>query len=164
MKVLGGALVVSAIVASLSCGVGMAGDLSALRQWTGKYPFDEIVAGKSLWDQPGVLAAMRAAMGEKFFALSLKKMHGPEGPVADNGRGVLVAWSCKAHDCGDNQMSVFFDLAAGTAQVCWRAADESGKAQDHWLANGKARPLASNACVSEGEDPFALLTKFGGVD
>jgi len=47
MKVLGGALVVSAIVASLSCGVGMAGDLSALRQWTGKYPFDEIVAGKS---------------------------------------------------------------------------------------------------------------------
>jgi hypothetical protein len=155
-------LVLGAIVASLSCGPGMAWDLSALRQWTGKYPFDKMVGGKSLWDQPAAQAAMRAAMGEKFFVISRKKMHGPEGPVADNGQGVLVAWSCKAHDCGDNQMSVFFNLGDGTAQICWRAADPSGKAQDLWLADGKARLLASNACVSEGSDPFASLKKFGG--
>lgn len=163
MRALGRSLVLGAVAASLSCGVGVAGDLSTLRQWTGKYPFDKIIDGKSLWDQPAVQAAMRAAMGKKFFALSRKKMRGPEGPVGDNGKGVLAAWSCKAHDCGDNQMSVFFDLAAGTAQVCWRAADRSGKVQDLWLADGKARPLASNACLSGGDDPFALLTKFGGA-
>ncbi|WP_036259837.1 hypothetical protein [Methylocapsa aurea] len=152
-----------AIFASLSCGICMAGDLTALRQWTGKYPADKIVAGKSLWEQPGVAAAMRAAMGAQYFALSRKIMHGPEGPVADNGKGAVAAWSCKAHDCGDNQMSVFFDLGAGSAQVCWRAADRSGKVQDLWLAGGKARPLASNACLSQGDDPFATLKKFGGA-
>jgi len=151
----------AALFVGLSCGAGVAGDLSALRQWTGKYPFDKAIGGKSLWDQPGVQAAMRAAMGEQYFSLSRKIMHGPEGPVADNGKGVLVAWVCKAHDCGDNQMSVFFDLSAGTAQVCWRAADRSGKPQDLWLAGGKARALASNACAPEGNDPFQMLTKFG---
>jgi hypothetical protein len=151
----------AALFASLGS-TGMAADLSALRQWTGKHPSDAIVGGKSLWDQPGVPAAMRTAMGEKYFALSRKKMQGPDGPVAENGKGVLVAWICKAHDCGDNQMYVFFDLAAGTAQVCWRAADRAGKVQDLWLAGGKARPLPGNACAPGESDPFQLLPKYGG--
>jgi hypothetical protein len=118
--------------------------------------------GKSLWNQPGVQAAMRAAMGKRFFALSLKEMHGPEGPVASDGKGLFAAWSCKAHDCGDNQMTVFFDSASGSAQVCCRSSGgNSGEAQDLWLANGKARPLPANACAEN--DPFAALKKFGGT-
>jgi hypothetical protein len=64
----------------------MTADLSTVRQWTNKYPFDKIAGGKSLWDQTGVQAAMRAAMGKCFFALSLNGMHGPEGPVASVAR------------------------------------------------------------------------------
>jgi hypothetical protein len=52
----------------------MAADLSTVGQWTNKYPFDKIAGGKSLWDQPGVQAAMRAVMGKRFFTLSQKEM------------------------------------------------------------------------------------------
>jgi hypothetical protein len=153
----------AAILAGVCCGAAMAAGLSTVGQWSGKYPFDRIANGKSLWDQPGVQAAMRAAMGKRFFALSQKEMHGPEGPVAGDGKGLFAAWSCKAHDCGGNQMTVFFDTAAGTAQVCWRSAGDGGKVQDLWLANGKARPLPINACGYGENDPFAALKKFGGA-
>ena len=157
-------LLPTAILAGLCCGAAMAADLSTVWQWTNKYPFDKIAGGKSLWDQPGVQAAMRAAMGKRFFALSLKEMHGPEGPVASDGKGLFAAWSCKAHDCGDNQITVFFDSAAGTAQVCWRSSStDGGKVQDLWLANGKAHPLPINACEHDDADPFAALKKFGGA-
>ncbi|MGH6934715.1 MAG: hypothetical protein ACRED2_00780 [Methylocella sp.] len=60
-------------------------------------------------------------------------------------------------------MTVFFDSASGSAQVCWRSSGgNSGKAQDLWLADGKARPLPANACDGENH-PFALLKKFGGA-
>ena len=153
----------AAILAGLWCETAKAADLSTVGQWTNKYPFDKIVGGKSLWDQPGVQAAMRAAMGKRFFALSQKEMHGPEGPVASDGKGLFAAWSCKAHDCGDNQMTVFFDSASGSAQVCWRSSgSNSGEAQDLWLANAKAHPLPANACGYAENDPFAALKKFGG--
>ena len=131
-----------------------AADLSTVGQWTNKYPFDKIAGGKSLWDQTGVQAAMRAAMGKRFFALSLNGMNGPEGPVASDGKGVFGAWSCKAHDCGDNQMTVYFDSASGSAQVCWRSAGDN---------SGEARPVPTNACGYGENDPFATLKKFGGA-
>lgn len=156
-------LLPAAILGGLCCGAAMAADLSTVGQWTNKYPFDKIAGGKSLWDQAGVRAAMHAAMGKRFFALSRKEMHGPEGPVAGDGKGHFAAWSCKAHDCGDNQMTVFFDSASGSAQVCWRSSGgNSGEAQDLWLADGKARPLPANACGYGENDPFAALKKFGG--
>jgi hypothetical protein len=157
-------LLPAAILAGFCGGAAIAADLSTVGQWTNKYPFDKIAGGKSLWDQTGVQAAMRAAMGKRFFALSLKEMHGPEGPVAGDGKGRFAAWSCKAHDCGDNQMTVFLDSTSGSAQVCWRSSDgNSGEAQDFWLANGKARPLPANACGYGENDPFAALNKFGGA-
>ena len=56
----------------------MAADLSTIGQWIDKNPSDKIADGKSLWDQPGVQAAMRAAMGENYFVRSQKEMNGPE--------------------------------------------------------------------------------------
>ncbi len=157
-------LPLAAILADLCCGAAMATDLSTVGQWTNKYPFDKIAGGKSLWDQPGVEAAMRAAMGKRFFALLQKEMHGPEAPVASNGKGRFAAWSCKSHDCGKNQMTVFVDSTSGSAQVCWRSsAGISGEAQDLWLADGKPRPLPANACGYAANDPFAALTQFGGA-
>ena len=70
----------------------MAADLSVVEQWKGQYPFEKIVDDKPLWDQPGVQAAMRAAMGEQFFALSQKATHSPEAPVASDGKGDFAAW------------------------------------------------------------------------
>jgi hypothetical protein len=139
-----------------------AGDLSILSKWAGKFPFDEIIGGKALWDQPPVQEAMLAAMGPKYYGLARKTvLKGPQAPVSANGKGTFVAWSCKAHDCGDNQINVFFDSVSGTAQVCLRMSDRSGKVQDLWLANGKARPLPREACQSKESDPFGPLKKFG---
>ena len=57
-------LLPAAIPAGLCCGAAMAADLSTVVQLTNKYPFDNIATGKSLWGQPGVRAAMRAARFE----------------------------------------------------------------------------------------------------
>jgi hypothetical protein len=74
MKQFARSLLLAAIVAGLCCGAAMAADLSTVGAWTDKYPFDKIAGGKSLWDQPGVRAAMRAAMGKRFFTLSQKEI------------------------------------------------------------------------------------------
>jgi hypothetical protein len=55
----------AAMLAGPCCGAAMAADLSTVGRWTNKYPFDKIAGGKSLWEQPGVQAAMHAAMGKR---------------------------------------------------------------------------------------------------
>jgi hypothetical protein len=87
---------------------------------------------------------------------------GPEGPVASDGKDLFAAWSCNANDCAGNQMTVFFDSTAGSAQVCWRGSGDGGNVQDLWLTNGKARPLPTNSCGYRPRNPFAALKKFGG--
>lgn len=137
-----------------------AADLAAVASWAGQYPSDKVVGGQSLWSQKEVQAAMRAALGPRYLELVKKKhLQGPEALVAANGAGVLVAWSCQAHDCGDNQISVFFDTGSGTAEACLRVADRSGRVQDLWFADGKARPLAPDACLAKEADPFGPLDK-----
>jgi hypothetical protein len=69
----------------------MAADLSMLEQWTREYPSSKVVYDKSLWDQPGVQAAMRAAMGKYFLQISQKKPGAPEYPVASDGNGLSAA-------------------------------------------------------------------------
>jgi hypothetical protein len=64
-----------------------AADLSMLGQWNSKYPSDILVNGKSFWKQPGVLAAMRAGMGDRYFAISEKEMHGADGRLPATERG-----------------------------------------------------------------------------
>ncbi|HUI20086.1 MAG TPA: hypothetical protein VLZ74_03475 [Methylocella sp.] len=156
-------LLLAALTGGLCCTAAMAEDLSVVGQWEGKYPLEKIANDKPLWDQPGVQAAMRAAMGEHFFALSQKATHGPEAPVTSNGKGVFVAWSCtEGDDCSGNNMTVFLDSSTGNAQVCWRGSDGiGGKVQDVWLANGTARPLPINGCGVGEKDPFSSLKKFG---
>lgn len=146
------------------CGAAVAADLSTVGQWLDKYPDETRAGGKSLWEQPGVEDAMRAAMGDHYFALSKTELHGPEGPVAGDKKGVFAAWSCKAHDCGGNQMTVFLDSSTGSAQVCWRSSSsDGGEVRDVWLADGKARPLPMNACGFAEKEPFGALKKFGGA-
>jgi hypothetical protein len=134
------------ILAGIWCGAAVAADLSTLGQWIDKNPSDKIADGKSLLNQQGVQAAMRSAMGENYFILSQKEMNGPEAPVASDGKGRVAAWSCSADDCAGNQMTVFFDSTAGSAQVCWRGSGDGGNVQDIWLANGKTCPLPINSC------------------
>jgi hypothetical protein len=163
MKAFVRSLLPAAMIGCLCCGAAMAEDISVVGQWKGKYPIEKIVNDKPLWDQPGVLAAMRAAMGERFFALSQKATHSPEAPVVSDGKGGFAAWSCNdTDDCAGNNMTVFFDAAKGTAQVCWRSSDGAGgKVQDLWLAKGDARALPINGCGVGERDPFASLKKFG---
>jgi hypothetical protein len=107
---------------------------------------------------------MRAAMGKHHFALSQKEMHGSEDVVGGDGKGLFAAWSHKAHDCGGNQMTVFFDTTNGSAQVCWRSTSIVGGNGDLWLADGKARPLSASAGGFAESDPFAAVKKFGGAE
>jgi hypothetical protein len=167
MRVFSGYVLWGAIFASLCCGAGaaMAADLTSVEKWVRQYPSEKILDGKPLWDQPGVQAAMRAAMGERFFALAQKETHSPEAPVASNGKGVVAAWSCTdKDDCGGNNMTVFFDSAAGNAQVCWRSSDSAGgTVKDLWFANGGERPLPINGCGIGERDPFKSLERYGAA-
>jgi hypothetical protein len=156
-------LITGAFAAHLCCGVAAAADLSLVTQWDGQYPSDESVNGKPLWDLPGILDAVRAAMGSRFFAPLKKDRKAPEAPVVTDGQGFFAAWTCiDADDCGGNNLTVFFDVNAGKAQVCLRSSEGSGgKVQDLWLADGEARALPLNGCGIDQRHPFASLQKFG---
>lgn len=162
---IGSLLLPAAILGGLCGGIVMAEDLSVVGQWKGKYPLETIVNDKPLWDQPSVVAAMRAAMGEHFFALAQKGPHSPEAPVASDGKGDFAAWACnEGEDCSGNNMTVFFDSTTGNAQVCWRSSEGiGGKVQDLWLAKGDSRPLPINGCGVGEKDPFAPLKRYGGA-
>jgi hypothetical protein len=163
MRKFAGQLLGGAVIASLCYGAAAAADLSTVEKWTGQYPSDKIVNDKPLWDQPGVQDAMRAAMGKQYLAPSQKDLPDPEAPVASDGNGLFAAWSCSnGDDCSGNNMTVFFDSAAGNAQVCWRSSDGlGGKVQDLWFAHGEAHPLPINGCGVGERNPFASLKKFG---
>jgi len=165
MRVLVRSLLPAAILGGLCGGMAMGEDLSVVGQWSKEDPSAKIVDDKSLWNQAGVQAAMHAAMGEYFLTFSQKQKLGPEAPIASNGKGLFAAWSCTdADDCGGNQITVFFDSVAGTAQVCWRSSEGiGGKVRDLWLANGNARPLPLNGCGVGERDPFASLKRYGGA-
>jgi hypothetical protein len=149
-------------VMGLCCGTAAAADLSILGKWTGQYPSDKLADGKPLWDQPEIQEAMRVAMGNRFFVPSLTDMPPPEAPVVSDGKGLYAVWTCSDHgDCGGNSLLVFFDAAAGSAQVCYRSSDGTGgKVQDLWLAHGSSRPLPTNGCGVGARDPFAPLRKY----
>lgn len=152
-----------AMLASLYGGAAAAADLSELGQWTGEFPSGKAAGGRPLWEQPGVQAAMRAAMGNYFLAVGNKDARAPEAPVTSDGLGHFAVWSCNnPDDCGGNQMTVYFDVSAGSAQVCWRSSEGTGgKVKDLWLAEGSVRPLPVNGCGVAKKDPFAPLKKFG---
>jgi hypothetical protein len=60
-------------------------------------------------------------------------------------------------------MTVFFDSASGSAQVCWRrSGGNSGEAEESLACQWQAHPLPMNACGYAENDPFAALKKFGG--
>lgn len=154
-------LTAAALSALIAGAPAAAQDLAVATKWIGKEPFVKI-GGKTIWDQPAIQQAMRAAMGGAAFSRARKTFFtGPQAPVVENGAGIVAAWSCKAHDCGDNQIHAFFDTQRGTAQICLRVSDRSGKVEDLWLANGTARALPRETCLTGGGDPFALLRTHG---
>ncbi|HTV32784.1 MAG TPA: hypothetical protein VME69_06735 [Methylocella sp.] len=145
-------------------GPAFAEDVGAVvSQWVGKYPLEKIVNDKSLWEQPAILAVLSAAMGTRFFAALEKARHGPEAPVAADGKGHFVAWSCnETEDCSGNNMTAYFNAADGAAEVCWRSSDGADSpAKDLWLAKGEARPLPLNGCGIGDKDPFASFKRYG---
>lgn len=158
-------LLPAVLIGGLWGGAAFAEDLSVLGQWTGKYPAEKNANDKSLWEQPGIQAVMRAAMGEHFFALFQKGTHDPEAPVASDGKGMFVAWSCNERDdCGGNNITVFFDTIVSRALVCWRSSDgDGGKVQDLWLVKGEVRQLPINGCGVGERDPFASLKRNTGA-
>jgi hypothetical protein len=163
MRELAGKLLLGAAFAGLCGAAAAAADLSIIEKWTGQYPSDKIIDNKPLWDQPGVEAAMRAAMGKLFLAPSQTERQAPEAPVTADGYGHFVAWAChNGDDCAGNNITVFFDTAADIAQVCLRRSEGTGgTVQDLWLAGGEPRALPINGCGVRERDPFAPLRKYG---
>lgn len=163
MRVLASGLLSCALLAPLCCGSALAFDLSAVEQWTGQYPSDRLAGGKALWEQKGVEEAMRAAMGGRYFLPPQGDALAPEAPVQSDGNSHYAAWTCSDRDdCGGNNMTVYFNSAAGIAQVCLRSSEGTGgRVHDVWLDGGGARPLPLNGCGVGERDPFGPLKKYG---
>jgi hypothetical protein len=96
-------------------------------------PFDALVGGKSLWDQPAVVTGMKTAMGS-LFAERSALLTGPAtsvlgataaGPVKSaSAADRVVANSCQQDDCDEHTMTVFFDIAKNRVHVCLHSTTE----------------------------------------
>jgi len=123
--------------------------------WVGKYPFDKI-AGKTLWESLG--QTLDATIGAKL-AGTIRRGWGPETVVVQ-AEGWVIALSCKAHDCGDNQVTVAIS-PSGRVIACTFVNDERDRGT--WREAGR-RPVALNQACPEGSAMVPALRRAGLLD
>jgi hypothetical protein len=133
------------------------GSLQAVKSWApangeSHVPFDKLVGGKNLWDQPAVIEAVRSAMSPSFLPQLSELLDGPAGPVEVDAANpnILVAGGCQDHDCDQNNFRLAFDLASNTVLgVCMHDVNEiTGEQLDRWFAKGNVGDLPANTCTS----------------
>ena len=135
----------------------MAADLSGLRAWVGKYPYDQI-GGRQFFTHAGMPAAMRRALGNKDDR-RVAKVRGPEVPVVAVD-GWVVAHRCQAHDCGNKNVSVLVHVASGRVLVCWLNAPHRSAAR--WYEAGKpTKRDPGQGCPSEAGEVRAAFWRLG---
>lgn len=125
-------------------------------QWVGKYPSDRI-GGKTLWETlgPGLDAAVGARLGG-----TVRRGWGPEAMV-EQSSGWVIARACKAHDCGDNNVTVAISPARRIV-ACTFVNDD--KDRGTWREAGRpARPLGLDGCP-EGPDMVQAMRRLGLVE
>ena len=106
----------------------------AFTRYVGKYPFDKV--GAHSWnDDPAVVAAVQAAVGDATVRKWVLEDAGPSSPIATVD-GKVAAWSCQPHNCGPHQWVTLVDPASGAAEICY--FDESVDARaTRWFKAGK---------------------------
>ena len=123
--------------------------------WVGKYPFDKI-GGKTLWESLG--QTLDATIGAKL-AGTIRRGWGPETIVVQ-AEGWVIALSCKAHDCGDNQVTVAIS-PSGRVIACTFVKHERDRGT--WHAAGR-QPVALNQACPEGAAMISAARRAGLLD
>jgi hypothetical protein len=124
-------------------------------QWVGKYPSDRI-DGKTFWETLG--PALDAAVGTRL-GTTVRRGWGPEIPVVASG-GWVIAYACKAHDCGDNSVTVAVSPQRRVI-ACTFVNDE--KDRGTWREAGRPPKTRSTACP-EGNDMLPAMRQDGLVE
>lgn len=123
--------------------------------WVGKYPFDKI-GGKTLWE--GLGQTLDATIGATL-AGTIRRGWGPETVVVQ-AQGWVIALSCKAHDCSDNQVTVAIS-PSGRVIACTFVNDERDRGT--WREAGRP-PIALNQACPEGDAMIPALRRAGLLD
>jgi len=110
---------------------------STLRAWVGKYPSDK-VKGVALLQVPQLATKLQATFGP--VGLQDMRAMGVAGPIIEQ-KGWLVAGSCMAHDCANQQWVLAVNLSTYAMMACiTRDVDLQGKmVRVRWAGTGKPR-------------------------
>jgi len=111
-----------------------AASASGLSRYVGKYPFNKV--GDHSWkDDPAVIAAITAAVGDAKVRKLVLEGGGPSAPItARDGR--ILAWSCETHNCGPHNWITIVDPASGAAEICY-VDEEAAPGKTRWFKGGK---------------------------
>ncbi|WP_298399878.1 Ivy family c-type lysozyme inhibitor [Sphingobium sp.] len=109
-------------------------------RYVGHYPFDKV--GDSSWhDDPAIVAAVTAAVGDKDVRKWVLEGDGPSTPIAMvDGR--IASWACEAHNCGPHQWVTLVDPKSGAAEICY-FDDEADADKARWFSAGKEETRAA---------------------
>ena len=94
-------------------------------------------AYRAAWN--GMLAGEQVPKWVKAYAKDFDGPSSPSTQVSVGGEPYTLAWVCKAHDCGDNQLYVLF---APGARQAWGLLISAGN-QRRWLGNPDAAVQAA---------------------
>ncbi|MCW5747623.1 MAG: hypothetical protein KIT36_15660 [Alphaproteobacteria bacterium] len=121
-------------------------------QWAGKFPSDKL-DGKTLWETLG--PAFDAAVGARL-ARTVRDGWGPEVPVVVQD-GWTIAYACKAHDCGDNNVTLAISPQRRIIACTLVGDDKDGGT---WREAARPPRAAGNGCP-EGAAVIAALRRAG---
>ncbi|GLT02224.1 hypothetical protein GCM10007897_36290 [Sphingobium jiangsuense] len=107
---------------------------SGLSRYVGKYPFDK-VGGHSWNDDPAVVSAVTAAVGDAKVRQLVLEAEGPSSPIVEKD-GRVLSWACEAHNCGPHNWTTMIDAVSGAAEICY-VNEEAAPGKTRWFKGGK---------------------------
>lgn len=124
---------------------GAAASASGLSRYVGKYPFDKV--GDYSWnDDPKVVSAVTAAVGDAKVRQLVLTGGGPSSPIAEKD-GKILAWACETHNCGPHNWTTMIDAVSGVAEICY-VDEEAAPGKTRWFKGGKEE-VGTKACPKE---------------
>lgn len=125
----------------------------------------DCIVSNGLKKHPALRAAMLRDLGQKPFK-KISSGWGSQGPCGEFQRfgDILTLFSCQAHNCISNQVSLFINLNNNQIQACWHD-EETGQA--YWIAPGAPpRPLdrGDDCTLMNSIGEAGVLAKYGTSD
>ncbi len=149
-------LSVAALSALIAFALPAAAQAVDARAWVGKYPFDKI-GGTTFWVALG--DRLDGTVGPQL-ARAIRDGWGPQTPVRFHD-GWTIAWICKAHDCGNNNVTVAID-ANGRMVACIERSDE--KPPIRWQEIGHRVVPQEKACQDDAGALVEDMRRLGILD